>query len=97
MIATFVAVGTISAFACSAVYVGKDVSSDGSTIIARSEDQGQRIVDKRWQVFPASDLPGRSYVTEISHIKVRSALKHYCNDTVKHGIVAVKRKENVGL
>lgn len=32
--------GTTSAFACSAVYVGKDVSTNGSTIIARSEDQG---------------------------------------------------------
>ena len=31
---------TASAFACTGAYVGKDVSTDGTTIIARSEDQG---------------------------------------------------------
>ena len=33
-------ISTASAFACTGAYVGKDVSEDGTTIIARSEDQG---------------------------------------------------------
>ena len=31
-------ISTASAFACTGAYVGKDVSEDGTTIIARSED-----------------------------------------------------------
>lgn len=37
-------------FACSAVYVGKDVSADGSTIFARSEDQSTGAYNKMFKV-----------------------------------------------
>ncbi|MDP4108492.1 MAG: C69 family dipeptidase [Bacillota bacterium] len=54
------ALGTLSAYACSGVYVGKKASSDGSAIIARSEDQSQGIVNKRWQVVDrVENTPGR--------------------------------------
>ncbi|MBF8984642.1 C69 family dipeptidase [Lutibacter sp. B2] len=43
-------VSSTSAFACSAVYVGKDVSADGSTILARSEDQGTGAYNKMFKV-----------------------------------------------
>lgn len=36
----FIMTNTISAMACTAVYVGRDVSADGTTMIARSEDIG---------------------------------------------------------
>ena len=38
-------ISTASAFACTGAYVGKDVSEDGTTIIARSEDQGTGAFD----------------------------------------------------
>jgi hypothetical protein len=37
---------TASAFACTAVYVGKDASTDGSILIARSEDQSTGAYNK---------------------------------------------------
>ncbi|MFV0517129.1 MAG: C69 family dipeptidase [Aminipila sp.] len=52
---------TTSAFACTAVYVGKDVSSDGSTIIARSEDQGTGAYNKMFLVVDrVENVPGRT-------------------------------------
>lgn len=53
--------GTTSAFACTAVYVGKDVSNDGSTIIARSEDQGTGAYNKMFLVVDrVENVPGRT-------------------------------------
>lgn len=43
-----------SAFACTGVYVGKDVSEDGSTYVGRSEDIGN-LYDKMFGVAPAQD------------------------------------------
>ncbi len=48
--AVLLVVSAIPALACTGVYVGKDVSTDGSVIIARSEDQGQGVVNKRFKV-----------------------------------------------
>lgn len=39
-------ISTASAFACTGAYVGKDVSEDGTTIIARSEDQGTGLMPR---------------------------------------------------
>ncbi|WP_053955256.1 C69 family dipeptidase [Inediibacterium massiliense] len=50
-----------SAFACTAVYVGKDVSADGSTILARSEDQGTGAYNKMFKVVNrVENVPGRT-------------------------------------
>ena len=43
---------------CTAVYVGKKVSEDGTTIIARSEDQDRGAWGKVFFVVPASDKSG---------------------------------------
>lgn len=52
---------TASAFACTAVYVGKDVSTDGSTILARSEDQGTGAYNKMFVVVDrVENVPGRT-------------------------------------
>lgn len=54
-----------SAFACTGLYVGKDVSADGSIIIARSEDIGA-VYDKLQTYVPASDEAGRVMEDEIN-------------------------------
>lgn len=48
-----------SALACTGVYVGRDVSADGSIIIARCEDIGA-VYDKLQTYVPASDEAGRT-------------------------------------
>lgn len=48
-----------SALACTGVYVGKDVSADGSIIIGRCEDIGA-VYDKLQTYVPASDVAGRT-------------------------------------
>ena len=50
---------TSGAFACTGLYVGKEASEDGTTIIARSEDISSSY-DKLEVVIPASDEPGRT-------------------------------------
>ncbi|XER07696.1 Dipeptidase [Sporomusa rhizae] len=55
------ACGNMYVFACTAVYVGKDVSTDGSTIIARSEDQSVGAYNKLFLVVPrVENTPGRT-------------------------------------
>ena len=50
-----------SALACTGVYVGKDVSDQGTYIIARSEDQAQSDYNKMFMVQPRVDnVPGRT-------------------------------------
>lgn len=52
---------TANAFACTAVYVGKDVSTDGSTLIARSEDQSTGAYNKLFFNVPRiENKPGRT-------------------------------------
>ena len=48
-----------SALACTGVYVGKDVSADGSIIIGRCEDIGA-VYDKLQTYVPASDEADRT-------------------------------------
>lgn len=49
-----------SALACTGVYVGKDVSDQGTYLLARSEDQGQSDYNKMLLVQPRVDnVPGR--------------------------------------
>lgn len=48
-----------SALACTGLYVGKDVSADGSIIIGRCEDIGA-VYDKLQTYVPASDVAGRT-------------------------------------
>lgn len=57
-------ISTASAFACTGAYVGKDVSEDGTTIIARSEDQGTGAYAKMFKVQPRVTKAGRYYVDE---------------------------------
>lgn len=52
--------GASGALACTGAYVGKDVSADGSIIIARSEDISPSDYDKLHTLVPASDVPGRT-------------------------------------
>ena len=56
------AMGTACSFACSAVYVGKDVSTDGTTILARSEDQGDGGYNTMFRVVPRETRAGGDMV-----------------------------------
>lgn len=55
---------TAGAFACTAMYVGKDVSAEGTTVIARSEDQGSGSYNKMFLVQPGVTKAGRYFVDE---------------------------------
>jgi len=49
-----------SAWACTGMYVGKDVSDQGTYVIARCEDQGQSDYNKMFKVEPrVENVPGR--------------------------------------
>ena len=57
----FVTAVTVSqAFACTGVYIGKDVSTEGTTVIARCEDQYANAYEKMFKVMPASTESGRT-------------------------------------
>ena len=43
---------------CTGVYVGKEVSAEGTMLIARSEDQSRGVYNKMFLVYPASDASG---------------------------------------
>lgn len=68
----FVAIGliiamvlsTTGAFACTGLYVGKDVNKEGTTLIARSEDQGTGAYNKMFKVQPRVTKAGRFMVDE---------------------------------
>lgn len=64
-LAATVALGNVSALACTGLYVGKDISAEGATIIARSEDISPSDYDKLHMVVPHSDEPGR-YLEDIN-------------------------------
>lgn len=55
---------TACSFACTGMYVGKDVSAEGTTVIARSEDQGSGSYNKLFYVIPAEKKAGRYFVDE---------------------------------
>ena len=57
-------VTTSGAFACTGMYVGKDVSAEGTTVIARSEDQGSGSYNKMFKVQERVTKSGRYYVDE---------------------------------
>ena len=49
-----------SALACTGTYVGKDVSTQGTYLITRSEDQGKGDYNKMFKVQPRiENVPGR--------------------------------------
>ncbi len=62
---------TAGAFACTGVYVGKDVSQDGTTIIARSEDQGGGAYNKMFKVQKRVTKAGRYLTDESTGFKVK--------------------------
>ena len=49
-------------YACTGVYVGKEVSAEATTLIGRSEDQGSGVCNKMFFVQPASSQSGREMV-----------------------------------
>ncbi|WP_288859561.1 C69 family dipeptidase [uncultured Flavonifractor sp.] len=59
-LAVTVALSNVSAFACTGLYVGKQASADGTTIIARSEDISPSDYQKLHTVVPrVENQPGR--------------------------------------
>ncbi len=63
LVATMV-LSTAGAFACTGLYVGKDVCKEGTTLIARSEDQGSGAYNKMFKVQPRVTKAGRYFVDE---------------------------------
>ncbi len=60
-----------SALACTGVYVGKDVSDQGTYLLARSEDQGQSDYNKMFLVQPRVDnVPGRFIEDTATGLKI---------------------------
>jgi len=61
MIALVLVLGTVSASACTAIYVGSDLTADGSTLFARSEDYSNSYA-KVFYVSPAGQYKaGEAY------------------------------------
>lgn len=63
------AFGTQKVHACSAVYIGKEVSTDRSTIIARSEDQVTGAYNKLFKVVARVENEEGRYLTDIQGFK----------------------------
>ncbi|MBR6526252.1 MAG: C69 family dipeptidase [Clostridia bacterium] len=62
MIALVLMLGTVSASACTAIYVGSDLTEDGSTLFARSEDYSNSYA-KVMYVSPAGEYKaGEEYI-----------------------------------
>ena len=61
VLALVMAATTAGAFACTGMYVGRDVSKEGTSIIARSEDQGRGAYNKMFKVRPRIKKAGRFY------------------------------------
>ena len=62
---------TSGAFACTAVHIGKNVSKEGTTIIARSEDQGGGAYNKMFKVEPRVTKAGRYFEDTGTGFKVK--------------------------
>lgn len=67
-LAATLVLGNVGSLACTGLYVGKDASADGTTIIARSEDISPSDYDKLHMVVPHSDEPGR-FLEDINGFK----------------------------
>lgn len=62
MLILMLSLGSLSAFACTAIYVGSDLTADGSTMFARSEDISNSY-NKVFYVSPAGNhTAGEEYV-----------------------------------
>ena len=61
---------TSGAFACTGMYIGKDVSAEGTTVVARSEDQGRGAYNKLFKVKPRVTKAGRYYEDTANGLKV---------------------------
>ena len=68
-LAVTLTLGSVGAQACTGLYVGKDASAEGATIIARSEDISPSDYDKLHMVVPHSDEAGR-YLEDINGFKI---------------------------
>lgn len=69
-LAAAMTLGNVSALACTGMYVGKDVSADGTTIIARSEDISPSDYQKVHKVVPhVENQPGR-FLEDINGFKM---------------------------
>lgn len=77
-LALVMVVGTASsAFACTGTYVGKKVSENGSTLVARTEDIGSAH-PKSLVVYPARDhKKGSMYESEITNFKYPNPVHTY--------------------
>lgn len=64
-------VTTAGSFACTGMYVGKDVSKEGTTVIARSEDQGIGSYNKMFKVKDRVKESGRYYKDSATGFKVK--------------------------
>lgn len=62
---------TAGAFACTGMYVGRDVSKEGTTLIARSEDQGSGAYNKMFKVQKRITKSGRYYKDTGTGFKVK--------------------------
>lgn len=62
---------TAGAFACTGMYVGKDASTDGTTIVARSEDQGSGAYNKMFKVQKRVTKAGRYFTDTGTGFKVK--------------------------
>ena len=62
--------------ACTGVYVGKDVSADGSVIIARTEDMTSSN-SKRFIVHPAKEYGEEDYFTDAYGLKLKQPQRTY--------------------
>ena len=81
MCGLFALAGTIDAKACTAIYVGKEASDNGSAYIARSEDL-EKDHNKIFKVVPAKDYPaGATYVDPYGYTM------HYPTHTLRHTII----------
>ena len=63
-------------FACTGIYIGKDVSADGSVMIARTEDMSSSSA-KRFIVHPAQDHNAGEYYTDSYGLKVEYPSRTY--------------------
>ena len=69
-LAAAMTLSNVSALACTGMYVGKDVSADGTTIIARSEDISPSDYQKVHKVVPhVENQPGR-FLEDINGFKM---------------------------
>lgn len=64
------------AYACTGFYVGKDVSADGSVMIARTEDMTSSN-SKRFIIHPAKDHAEGTYYTDAHGLKVKNPAHTY--------------------